>query len=237
MTHNLALFNNTLKQVWPYLLGHYKFGSSAQEREELDLNSSEEYSRILKEWKAVEEWILRAEKEHEVDGVSLDSTGSRDEVMEQLEMINSSLHNGGTVGDRSDYIEEPEYDPRIIESYGHRANEQQEQFVNGSSEQNGNGEDAESGCCDCGEESSRFSSSTMTCKRCGKKVVMDTSDNVTHLSNGHTVERQVSKSSIGSEGEAHTLCKQCSRTESLDSRLSDPCPYKVKVSVLDSLVT
>ena len=215
--------------MWPYLLGHYKFGSTPQEREEQDLNTNEEYSQTLRDWKAVEEWILRVEKEHEVDGVSLDSTGSRDEVMEQLQMINSSIQNGGPIGDRSDYIEEPEIDADIIDTYDHITgpSEQEGALVNGGSEKGElserNGEDAESGCCDCGEDSSRFSLSTMTCKRCGKKVSVDSHENGTHLSNGHTVERQTSKSSIGSDGDTQTLCKQCS----VDSRLSDPCPYKV----------
>ncbi|XP_025089137.1 small G protein signaling modulator 1-like isoform X4 [Pomacea canaliculata] len=51
------------KEVWPYLLGHYKFGSSQQERKTLDESMHTEYERIMSEWLAVEAIIRQRDKE------------------------------------------------------------------------------------------------------------------------------------------------------------------------------
>ncbi|BFZ04787.1 hypothetical protein BsWGS_07825 [Bradybaena similaris] len=51
------------KQVWPYLLGHYKFGSSQEEREGLDQAVRTEYEKVMSEWLAVEAIIRQRDKE------------------------------------------------------------------------------------------------------------------------------------------------------------------------------
>ncbi|XP_076434538.1 small G protein signaling modulator 1-like isoform X2 [Babylonia areolata] len=51
------------KEVWPYLLGHYKFKSSPQDRLALDERIRTEYERIMSEWLAVEAIIRQRDKE------------------------------------------------------------------------------------------------------------------------------------------------------------------------------
>lgn len=50
-------------KVWPYLLGHYKFGSSQEEREGLDQAVRTEYEKVMSEWLAVEAIIRQRDKE------------------------------------------------------------------------------------------------------------------------------------------------------------------------------
>ncbi|ELK26999.1 Small G protein signaling modulator 2 [Myotis davidii] len=42
------------KDVWPFLLGHYKFGMSKKEMEQVDAVVAARYQRVLAEWKACE---------------------------------------------------------------------------------------------------------------------------------------------------------------------------------------
>ena len=50
-------------QVWPYLLGHYKFKSSPQERVTQDETIRTQYERIMSEWLAVEAIVRQRDKE------------------------------------------------------------------------------------------------------------------------------------------------------------------------------
>ncbi|XP_075159014.1 small G protein signaling modulator 1-like [Haematobia irritans] len=51
------------KEVWPYLLGHYSFGSSTEERQKLDDTSKHYYETTMSEWLAVEAIVRQREKE------------------------------------------------------------------------------------------------------------------------------------------------------------------------------
>ncbi|XP_041347892.1 small G protein signaling modulator 1-like isoform X3 [Gigantopelta aegis] len=51
------------KEVWPYLLGHYKFGSEKAERETRDSHIQDEYERVMSEWLAVEAIVRQRDKE------------------------------------------------------------------------------------------------------------------------------------------------------------------------------
>ncbi|CAL1537719.1 unnamed protein product [Lymnaea stagnalis] len=55
--------HNLRKQVWPYLLGHHKFGSSPEEREGLEQAVRTEYEKVMSEWLAVEAIIRQRDKE------------------------------------------------------------------------------------------------------------------------------------------------------------------------------
>ncbi|XP_053375444.1 small G protein signaling modulator 1-like isoform X2 [Mercenaria mercenaria] len=51
------------KEVWPYLLGHYKFDSSPEDRDYLDKKTQNLYERTMSEWLAVEAIVRQREKE------------------------------------------------------------------------------------------------------------------------------------------------------------------------------
>ncbi|XP_025420283.1 small G protein signaling modulator 1-like, partial [Sipha flava] len=51
------------KEVWPFLLGHYKFGSTVQERNAVDLRCKQEYETTMSEWMAVEAIIRQKDRE------------------------------------------------------------------------------------------------------------------------------------------------------------------------------
>ncbi|KAH8292879.1 hypothetical protein KR044_002681, partial [Drosophila immigrans] len=51
------------KEVWPYLLGHYAFGSSPDERQKQDETCKHYYETTMSEWLAVEAIVRQREKE------------------------------------------------------------------------------------------------------------------------------------------------------------------------------
>ncbi|XP_037795802.1 small G protein signaling modulator 1-like, partial [Penaeus monodon] len=51
------------KEVWPYLLNHYDFGSSVEEREEQDRRIRQTYETTMSEWLAVEAIVRQRDKE------------------------------------------------------------------------------------------------------------------------------------------------------------------------------
>jgi len=50
-------------QVWPYLLGHYKFDSTQEDRDYLDKKTHTLYEKTMSEWLAIEAIIKQREKE------------------------------------------------------------------------------------------------------------------------------------------------------------------------------
>ncbi|XP_052800781.1 small G protein signaling modulator 1-like isoform X2 [Mya arenaria] len=51
------------KEVWPYLLGHYKFDSTQEDRDFLDKKTQTLYEKTMSEWLAIEAIIKQREKE------------------------------------------------------------------------------------------------------------------------------------------------------------------------------
>lgn len=67
------------KEVWPFLLGHYAFGSTAEERAELDETSRHYYETTMSEWLAVEAIVRQRDKEKTAVAVAkLSSENSND---------------------------------------------------------------------------------------------------------------------------------------------------------------
>uniref|UniRef100_A0A8C6S9Q5 Small G protein signaling modulator 1a n=1 Tax=Neogobius melanostomus TaxID=47308 RepID=A0A8C6S9Q5_9GOBI len=73
------------KEVWPFLLGHYQFGMTEDERKEVDEQVQLCYQQTMREWQSCEEIIRQREKEqHAValakcstSGASMDSSSQR----------------------------------------------------------------------------------------------------------------------------------------------------------------
>ncbi|XP_034723320.1 small G protein signaling modulator 2 isoform X1 [Etheostoma cragini] len=51
------------KEVWPFLLGHYKFGMGKKDMSQIDVKISERYQHVMREWKACEVIVKQREKE------------------------------------------------------------------------------------------------------------------------------------------------------------------------------
>uniref|UniRef100_A0A8C6STR8 Small G protein signaling modulator 2 n=1 Tax=Neogobius melanostomus TaxID=47308 RepID=A0A8C6STR8_9GOBI len=51
------------KEVWPFLLGHYKFGMAKKDLSQIDARVSQRYEQVLREWKACEIIVRQREKE------------------------------------------------------------------------------------------------------------------------------------------------------------------------------
>ncbi|XP_055082294.1 small G protein signaling modulator 2 [Periophthalmus magnuspinnatus] len=51
------------KEVWPFLLGHYKFGMNKKDLSQVDARVSERYQQVVREWKACELIVRQREKE------------------------------------------------------------------------------------------------------------------------------------------------------------------------------
>ncbi|XP_011185191.2 small G protein signaling modulator 2 isoform X1 [Zeugodacus cucurbitae] len=58
------------KEVWPYLLGHYSFGSTPEEREKYDDTCKHYYETTMSEWLAVEAIVRQREKEKNAQAVA-----------------------------------------------------------------------------------------------------------------------------------------------------------------------
>ncbi|XP_028857340.1 small G protein signaling modulator 2 isoform X1 [Denticeps clupeoides] len=51
------------KEVWPFLLGHYKFGMGKKEMTQIDEKIAARYQQVMQEWKACEVIVKQREKE------------------------------------------------------------------------------------------------------------------------------------------------------------------------------
>ncbi|KAI8740035.1 small G protein signaling modulator 1 [Biomphalaria glabrata] len=95
------------KQVWPYLLGHHKFGSSPEEREGLEQAVRTEYEKIMSEWLAVEAIIRQRDKEVIAANLAKLSQESTDGHI-PLVRKDSSLSNEVFVSFESEEMSRPE---------------------------------------------------------------------------------------------------------------------------------
>ncbi|KAL0174103.1 hypothetical protein M9458_030071, partial [Cirrhinus mrigala] len=51
------------KEVWPFLLGHYKFGMDKKDMAQIDEKITARYQQVMREWKACEVIVKQREKE------------------------------------------------------------------------------------------------------------------------------------------------------------------------------
>ena len=78
-SHFLTPLFFDLSQVWPYLLGHYKFGTTASERHDTDDSQRCEYEQTMSEWLAIEVIVRQRDKETMAANLlKLSSGGSQD---------------------------------------------------------------------------------------------------------------------------------------------------------------
>ncbi|XP_046531756.1 small G protein signaling modulator 2 isoform X4 [Equus quagga] len=82
------------KDVWPFLLGHYKFGMSKKEMEEVDSAVAARYQCVLAEWKACEVVVRQREREaHPATLTKFSSGSSIDSHVQRLIHRDSTISN------------------------------------------------------------------------------------------------------------------------------------------------
>ncbi|XP_054901291.1 small G protein signaling modulator 2 isoform X4 [Poeciliopsis prolifica] len=82
------------KEVWPFLLGHYKFGMSKNDMSQNDAKISERYQQVMREWKACEVIVKQREKEMQsAIFAKLSSGSSIDSHVLRLAHRDSTLSN------------------------------------------------------------------------------------------------------------------------------------------------
>lgn len=81
------------KDVWPFLLGHYKFGMSKKEMEQVDTAVAARYQRVLAEWKACEMVVRQREREAHPTLTKFSSGSSIDSHVQRLIHRDSTISN------------------------------------------------------------------------------------------------------------------------------------------------
>uniref|UniRef100_A0A8C6CZL5 Small G protein signaling modulator 2 n=1 Tax=Moschus moschiferus TaxID=68415 RepID=A0A8C6CZL5_MOSMO len=82
------------QDVWPFLLGHYKFGMSKKEMEQVDTVVAARYQRVLAEWKACEVVVRQREREaHPATLTKFSSGSSIDSHVQHLVHRDSTISN------------------------------------------------------------------------------------------------------------------------------------------------
>ncbi|XP_008563842.1 PREDICTED: small G protein signaling modulator 2 isoform X3 [Galeopterus variegatus] len=82
------------KDVWPFLLGHYKFGMSKKEMEQVDAVVAARYQQVLAEWKACEVAVRQREREaHPATLTKFSSGSSIDSHVQRLIHRDSTISN------------------------------------------------------------------------------------------------------------------------------------------------
>ncbi|XP_029142301.1 small G protein signaling modulator 2, partial [Protobothrops mucrosquamatus] len=80
------------KEVWPFLLGHYKFGMSKKEMELVDEDIVRRYQKVMSEWKACEVVVKLREKESQT-ATKFSSGSSIDSHVQRLIHRDSTISN------------------------------------------------------------------------------------------------------------------------------------------------
>lgn len=70
LTYFGGIAHDLRKQLWPYLLGHYKFGSTSAQREQLGEETKQAYENTMSEWLAVEAIVKQRDKETQANAIA-----------------------------------------------------------------------------------------------------------------------------------------------------------------------
>ncbi|XP_025903622.1 small G protein signaling modulator 2 isoform X1 [Nothoprocta perdicaria] len=82
------------KEVWPFLLGHYKFGMAKKEMDQVDEDIALRYQKVMAEWKACEIIVKQREKEsHSATLAKFSSGSSIDSHVQRLIHRDSTISN------------------------------------------------------------------------------------------------------------------------------------------------
>lgn len=100
------------KDVWPYLLGHYSFGTTLEERQKLDESTKHYYETTMSEWLAVEAIVRQRDKEKNALAKAKLSFGSErngDKTKDEFEaddVFEDDDDDSSDISDPRDYAED-----------------------------------------------------------------------------------------------------------------------------------
>ncbi|XP_056362711.1 small G protein signaling modulator 2 isoform X4 [Oenanthe melanoleuca] len=96
------------KEVWPFLLGHYKFGMAKKEMDQVDADIALRYQKVMAEWKACELIVKQREKEsHSATLAKFSSGSSIDSHVQRLIHRDSTISNDVFISvDETDSVEQ-----------------------------------------------------------------------------------------------------------------------------------
>uniref|UniRef100_A0A8C2U985 Small G protein signaling modulator 2 n=1 Tax=Coturnix japonica TaxID=93934 RepID=A0A8C2U985_COTJA len=93
------------KEVWPFLLGHYKFGMAKKEMDQVDEEIALRYEKVMAEWKACEVIVKQREKEsHSATLAKFSSGSSIDSHVQRLIHRDSTISNDVSVPSQNLYV-------------------------------------------------------------------------------------------------------------------------------------
>nr|XP_030144013.3 small G protein signaling modulator 2 isoform X6 [Taeniopygia guttata] len=81
------------KEVWPFLLGHYKFGMAKKEMDQVDADIALRYQKVMAEWKACEVIVKQREESHSATLAKFSSGSSIDSHVQRLIHRDSTISN------------------------------------------------------------------------------------------------------------------------------------------------
>ncbi|XP_050504774.1 small G protein signaling modulator 1 isoform X2 [Diabrotica virgifera virgifera] len=98
-------------EIWPYLLGHYKFGSTSEQRKELSEETRQAYENTMSEWLAVEAIVKQRDKENQAHAIAkLSSESMSGEQVpaqaQQEELCNEVFEDDVITDDEDESLEE-----------------------------------------------------------------------------------------------------------------------------------
>lgn len=70
LTYFGGIAHDLRKELWPYLLGHYKFGTTGAQREQLSEETKQAYENTMSEWLAVEAIVKQRDKETQANAIA-----------------------------------------------------------------------------------------------------------------------------------------------------------------------
>ncbi|RXM90820.1 Small G protein signaling modulator 1 [Acipenser ruthenus] len=103
------------REVWPFLLGHYQFGMSENDRKEVDDQMRACYEQTMSEWLGCEAIVRQREKEQHAAALAKCSSGaSLDSTMQKMMHRDSTVSN--EVFESAEEVEQMETEVRAEES-------------------------------------------------------------------------------------------------------------------------
>ncbi|MGH0183008.1 UNVERIFIED_CONTAM: hypothetical protein FKN15_011105 [Acipenser sinensis] len=91
------------REVWPFLLGHYQFGMSENDRKEVDDQMRACYEQTMSEWLGCEAIVRQREKEQHAAALAKCSSGaSLDSTMQKMMHRDSTVSNESSQSGSSD---------------------------------------------------------------------------------------------------------------------------------------